>query len=124
MQPGVFYFTEPEVTISKIEEENKYLNLRTQRNGELNADSVRTIDLVRFTNFTIGNNFNVFYAHLPRLKSIFFLNSRLQLNRVATRDSIFSFESNVNSFKGINDRTINVISYGLNGQLVLRPDPR
>lgn len=124
IQHGFFYFAEPEITISKIEEKEKYLPLRLQGDGSENIDSVRSIDLMRYTSFRVGGTLNLGYFHVPNIKSMLLLNGRLDLNRVPSRDTVYASTSGTAPLLKVDENIHNVISYGLNLQLVLRPDAR
>ncbi|MEM9822163.1 MAG: hypothetical protein AAF985_13865 [Bacteroidota bacterium] len=68
----------PKITLSKIEDNNKVLQLETHQVGDSSQDSVRfyvnTIDLFRHASWTSGGEVNLIYFGFPFLQSMVYLN--------------------------------------------------
>lgn len=127
-QWGVLNYIEPEISKTKIEDAGKYLYLKTQRdtatalqNKIINpADSIRTIDLLRYTSFYAGFNINIVNVRVPNLKSTFYLDAFFGINRVPVRDSLFRG----NAFYTVADKSLNAGVYGLTLQASIKPEKR
>ncbi len=113
------YFT-PLVAITKIEQQNRFLPLERVPNEPLRY-TINTIDLLRYTNLRVGGDFNLGGMRWAALKSDFYLDASIYLNRVDMRDSV----RRPNAAKLVRvDSTLNVVMYGIGLKTRFRPDSR
>ncbi len=83
---GWFNYVEPQLTLSKIEENNKYLALE-----ELNSvKSLRTTDLRNYQIFSIRAPLNLLAFNYPYYKMASDINVGVGLNRVGISDSVIT----------------------------------
>lgn len=117
---GYMNYLDLYTSINKIEENNKYINLERSPLNNNEDLPIKTIDLLRYTNFHIGTDLNLLYYLFPKSKVHAYLNHKIQLNRLAVRDSVF----NNKQFASIEDYNLNVVVYGLGFRGIIRPDSR
>ncbi|RAK69908.1 hypothetical protein DLM85_03370 [Hymenobacter edaphi] len=122
LQLQVFGYFTPFVSVNKLEQQNRYLPLqRTEQRGRY---IVQTIDLVRYTNFRVGGDYNLVGLRLPRFKSDFGLDLGFALQRVAIRDTLTRIGRPTVANRPTLDSTLNVGSYGVSLKARIRPDSR
>ncbi len=91
---GCLSWVEPSITLSKIEQNNKYLPLVTSVNKD--TFFAATLDLRRHEAFGVGFNMNWAYLDVPILKSNLMLNTGWRYGRTPVRYD--SDEKGVNTF--------------------------
>jgi len=117
---GFAYFT-PFVTLSKIEQQNRYLPLRST--AVSGAYEVNTIDLLRYTYLRVGGDYNLIGMRLPRFKSDFALDFSFGLNRVDVHDTLTRLNRSPKKFFAV-DSALNVGNYGFALKARIRPESR
>ena len=97
---GVLGYIEPEVTISKIENNNRRLLLDVKdrfENGQyVPLKYSTTLELRRYQSFTAGFDINVFSFDWALMKSTFFIDGGFRYGRTPIRDSIRTADENQN----------------------------
>ena len=82
---GVFNFFKPQFIYSKIENNNKYLQVKSFTSGtgedEVTEYGVSSLQLKQFEIFSIGADFNLFLYDIPNGKSTFLLNTGFRFGR-------------------------------------------
>lgn len=115
------YFT-PFVTLSKIEQQNRYLPLSpTATPGNY---TVNTIDLLRYTYLRVGGDYNLAGLRLPRFKTDFALDFGFGLNRVDIRNKNLTRLNPALTLPYAVDSTLNVGNYGFALKARIRPESR
>lgn len=74
---GFFSYIQPQFSLNKIEENNKYLNL-TKTDSELTLNS---LDLLRHKQFDFGLNLNIYNLNIQNYKSKIFLDLHYDISR-------------------------------------------
>jgi hypothetical protein len=96
---GIVSFVEPSLTLSKIENNNKFLPLNSEdrfiSNQYAPIKYTSTLQLKQFENFSAGANANLFLLDIPNIKSTFFLNYGFRYGRTGIQDSIRTATNNV-----------------------------
>lgn len=89
---GFFSFLEPSLTLSKIENNNKFLKLDNKDRFINNQYSpikfTSTLALKQFENFSAGATTNLLLLDMPNIKSTFFVNWGFRYGRTGVQDSI------------------------------------
>jgi hypothetical protein len=89
---GFFSFLEPSLTLSKIENNNKFLTLDNKDRFINNQYSpikfTSTLALKQFENFSAGATANLLLLDMPNIKSTFFVNWGFRYGRTGIQDSI------------------------------------
>jgi hypothetical protein len=95
---GGLGYIEPEVTISKIETNNKRLELeyidKVVNDQYAPIKYASTINLKQFQNFSTGFDLNTFVLDLPAFKSTFYCDLGFRCGRTSIVDTIRTFENN------------------------------
>ena len=84
---GFLNSIKPSITLSKIENDNKILELKTQT---LNNDSslqryTGYIDILKHAKWMSGGDFNIFYLGIPRFQSMIYINIGVDILNVSMR---------------------------------------
>jgi hypothetical protein len=113
---GLFSYIEPEITLSKIENNNKRLLLSVkdwiQNNQYAPIKYASTLELRRYQNFSAGFDFNLGLLDLPVLKSTFYADFGFRYGRTAVRDSLRTFQENqVIREKQASDYGVNTLDF-------------
>jgi hypothetical protein len=127
---GLFNSTEPFVSLTKLEDNNKYEFVHTRNdiidNNLLTTRYVSTLDLLRFQNFNTGINTNVSLFDCPSVKSTIYLNYVFQFGRTGVQDYNYVLDINNAVVK-----TNEIVQFNLNSiqnafEIVwkIKPDPR
>ncbi|HRO86382.1 MAG TPA: hypothetical protein PK110_16300 [Niabella sp.] len=99
---GFFQYIRPAVTISKIEENNRFL--QPKRNDSIftttsGSDSLKTeivstpIEILNYQNTSLGLDLNILFLDNPDIKYHFYLNGGFRFGRTAIRDSLRTLSS-------------------------------
>jgi hypothetical protein len=126
---GSFAFVEPTITISKLEENNRYLELnridRFDANGQYQPEKfASTLDLKRYENFSAGFDLNLFILDKPSAKSSFFLNQGVRYGLVALRDSTRNFSNGAIVSNEPQDTTISTFQLSTQFKWEIQADER
>ncbi|SFT41107.1 hypothetical protein SAMN04489724_0638 [Algoriphagus locisalis] len=82
---GVFNYFKPQFIYSKIENNNKYLEVASFSTGAVgdgsSAYGVSTLDLKQYEVFSVGADFNLFLYDIPNTKSTFLFNTGFRFGR-------------------------------------------
>lgn len=125
---GFFNYYEPQLTFSKIENNNKELNysikplLESGSNDTISSvNYVSTIDILNHAYLSLKFlNLNIVSIDFPDIKSTFNLNSGIALHRVLMSDST----SNSNTRPGFDRRNVNIFVPNFELTWIVKPDPR
>lgn len=81
---GVLNYFKPQFIYSKIENNNKYLEVTSIPNGDTGGSvgyGVSTLDLKQFEVFSVGADFNIFLYDIPNTKSTILFNTGFRFGR-------------------------------------------
>jgi hypothetical protein len=127
---GLTYF-EPKFTISKIEENNRYLKLDSNHldktkslNDSTNHFLVNPLEVLRYQQWSFGLDFNLLKINMHNRKSNFQLNGNFTYGRTSTADSIKISQSKITQIQSQNISKISTTSWGLSLMYEVKPDSR
>jgi hypothetical protein len=114
---GWLSFVEPSLTLSKIEDHNRYLELDyLDRFTNNQYDPLRftsTLSLKQYENFSVGLDANLFLYDMPNFKSTLYFNWGIRYGRTAIRDSIRTVDAGDVSvdLTGVQEYGVNTLSH-------------
>lgn len=126
---GFLAHFEPFLTLSKIEEDERTLNLLT-RDKFINqiytpVKFASTLSLKQFQNFETGFDLNMFLLDVPSFKSTFFLDLGIRYGRTAIVDSVRVFDGiNVQNNGLTNDFGVNTFEVSSEATWNIKSDER
>lgn len=128
---GGLTFIEPKFTISKIEENNRYLildstHLDKDKSKEKNENYflLNPIDVLRYQQWSFGIDVNLYKLSIHNRKSNFQINGNLNFGRTSTADSILVSDNEISPTQYQNISKISTINYGLGILYEIKPDSR
>lgn len=108
-------YLNPNVTISKLEKNNKYFQL-------LNANDssyIPNLALKEYEIFNVGADINLIMFSLPFLKSKFYLDPGISFGRSGVVDSVFSTNDGI---VNLNEQGVNTLSFKATGRVAVQLD--
>lgn len=107
---GWVQFVEPQILISKIEENNRYLQL-DQRNDIINGQLIsskyaQTLQFYRYQTLNVGFRLNFFVFDIPPMKSTIYINGGANYMMTAVRDSTVQLNASNTIVKTGNTTTL------------------
>lgn len=126
---GWVNFFEPEIAITKVEQNNKSIPVRTKYNiVDNNFKEIRylsIIELMQFQNFRASLNINGLLLDLPRASSTFMCNFKVQYGRTSVTDTIRKIDgSQIVNTSGVKNYNLNTFQYIPEVTLSIKPDTR
>jgi hypothetical protein len=126
---GYLTFIEPEIAISKIEDNNFSIPARNKFyliNNSLDSRKyLSTLEIHQYQNFKAGVTTNLMLTNITNWSSTIFLNVKINFGRTAVSDSVRIYNNNIiTTTGGINDFTLNTIQFIPELIWQIKPDPR
>lgn len=128
---GGLTYIEPRFTISKIEENNRYLSLdssQLDRNKSLNNNTkhffLNPLEVLRYQQWSFGMDLNIYKLNLQNRKSNFQINGSFIYGRTSVADSLEISQNQIIPTQTQNVSRINTTTWGLSIQYEVKPDSR
>ncbi|MBD0258546.1 MAG: hypothetical protein ICV83_22760 [Cytophagales bacterium] len=99
---GAFQYVVPAITLSKLEENNRYLPLQRQFDASSGTATGYTtaLDLLQYQQFAAGMDFNLGYTENVAGKFNILIDAGFRFGRTAVRDSVTRFENGAFTLTG------------------------
>ncbi len=124
---SIINFVEPSLSISKIEEDDRFLpiqGINRMEGGILTRDRyIGTLDLLNYERLNFGMRMNGFVLDMPSLKSTFFLNVGMNYGRTPIRDKVLD-ENGLVQEGQVMDSVLNTFRTYWELETQLKPDER
>ena len=128
---GGLSYIEPQFTFSKIEENNRYLNLdsmqldKTKSFGDSsNHFLINPLEILRYQQWNFGMDINLFKMNFQNRKSNFQVNGHFSYGATPASDSIKITQDKITQIQSRNISKINTTTYGIGIMYEVKPDSR
>lgn len=128
---GGFSFIEPRFTVSKIEEDKRFLsldsNLLDRQKSFLDSTNhflVNPLEVLHFQQWSFGVDVNIYKLSLHNRKSNFQINGSFSFGRTSAIDSVKISENKILPLQSANISRVSTTTYGFGIVYELKPDSR